>query len=92
MTLRVFALAEQHWTRLEGWATSRGLDLDRMGVGRFSRLVQWWAVQGAESEADLAKFEAQLWRPPVGVAAPRGPWSPAAENAALGGWKTALGK
>ena len=92
MTLRLLGLALDSWSRFEGWATARGLDTDDMDLGRFANLVQFWATEGAESEAALAKFEAALWRPPVGVVPDRGPWSPEAENKAFTSLKAALGK
>lgn len=92
MTLRLLGLAVEHWARFDGWATARGLDAAWLDLGRFCHLVGFWATEGAESEADLRKFEAQLWRPPAGVVADRGPWSPQEENRAFGALKAALGK
>ena len=66
---------------------------DRFGPGVSAMfLVGFWATEGAQSEADVKKFEAALWRPPVGVAPTRGPWSPGEENRAFASLKAALGK
>lgn len=36
-----------------------------------------------QTQEDNDKFEAMLWRPPVGVEVTQGPWSAEAEQAAL---------
>ena len=92
MTLRLLVLAGDNWPRFDGWATARGLDAGGMPLPRFCHLVGFWATEGAQSEADVRKFEAALWRPPVGVVPTRGPWSPQEENRAFAGLKAALGK
>ena len=65
MTLRLLVLAGDNWARFDGWATARGLDAAEMPLPRFCHLVGFWATEGAQSEADVKKFEAALWRPPV---------------------------
>ena len=92
MTLRLLVLAGDNWPRFDGWATARGLDAGGMPLPRFCHLVGFWATEGAQSEADVKKFEAALWRPPVGVVPTRGPWSPGEENRAFASLKAALGK
>ena len=92
MTLRLLVLAGDNWPRFDGWATARGLDAGGMPLPRFCHLVGFWATEGAQSEADVKKFEAALWRPPVGVVPTRGPWSPQEENRAFASLKAALGK
>lgn len=92
MTLRLLVLAGDNWPRFDGWATARGLDAAEMPLPRFCHLVGFWATEGAQSEADVKKFEAALWRPPAGVAPTRGPWSPGEENRAFASLKAALGK
>ena len=92
MTLRLLVLAGDNWPRFDGWATARGLDAGGMPLPRFCHLVGFWATEGAQSEADVRKFEAALWRPPVGVVPTRGPWSPGEENRAFASLKAALGK
>ena len=92
MTLRLLLLADQHWARFDGWAGARGVDAGDMPVSRFVHLVQYWATEGAESEADLRQFEARLWMPPPGVVVDRGPWSPDAENKSFAALKASLGK
>jgi len=92
VTLRLLLLADTHWTRFDGWAWARGVDVVELEVGRLAHLVQFWATEGAESEADLRKFEAQLWVPPAGVVPDRGPWSPEEENRAFAALKSSIGK
>jgi hypothetical protein len=92
VTIRLCRVALDHWRDLDGWAVAQRLkDLRKMPLDRFVNLVWYWATKDAPSEADLAKFEAQIWRPLPGMAATEGPWSPEAENAALASLKAGLG-
>lgn len=92
MTVRLARLAVENWAQMDGFAVSQNLpDLRTMPLDRFCSFVQWFATRNAESEADIAKFEAALWTPPKGQAG-QGPWAPEAENAAFAGLKAGLGQ
>ncbi|HEY1319096.1 MAG TPA: hypothetical protein VGF32_02565 [Streptosporangiaceae bacterium] len=88
-------LALYHWAEIDGYAASRNMpDLRDLPVERFCNFVWWYATRNAESRAEVDKLRAQLWRPPpaaVRSAPAVGPWSPAAETAAIGALKSALG-
>lgn len=53
----------------------------------------WWVLtRNAESQTDIDKVKAQLWRPPPGQEPTTGPWSPQAEMGAFNALKKGLGK
>lgn len=78
---------------MDGWAASQGLpELGKFTLPRFCNLVWYWYTKDGDQK-DVDKFEAQLYRPPVGVQAPAvGPWSAEAEMAAFRSMKAALGQ
>lgn len=83
MTQRLVYLAGQHWPVIDGMLASQGVDPLSLPWDRFLNTIYWWATRDATSQA-VAKFEAQLWRPPPNEApAPGSPWSPEAETAAF---------
>ena len=67
-------------------------DLGKLPLPRFLNFVHWWATRNIEDQAELDRFEQKLWMPPAGVEVSKGPWSAAAETAAFGAAKAALGK
>lgn len=93
MTARLSVLAFTHWSTLDGYAVGHGVpDLRTLSLARFTNFV-WWYFTRNGSEADIEKFRARLWRPPVGVAPDaRSPWSAENEQASFSALKTALGK
>jgi hypothetical protein len=93
VTLRLVNLALSHWNELDGYAVSRNMpELGELPLGRFFSFVWWWATRNG-SEADVAKFTAQVWRPPPNTAPAKGsPWDPERENAAFAALKAGLGK
>lgn len=89
---RLVALASENEWAIDGYAAGHGMgELWDMTTRRFCNFVRWWATRNAGSEAELAKFERQLWLPPPGEE-PKGPWAAEAENAGLSSLKTSLGK
>jgi hypothetical protein len=92
VTLRLVGLAKREWAMLDGLMASKDVDPLAMPPDRFFSLVYWWAVKDAADQAAVDKFDRQLWRPPKGVAAPKGsPWSPEAETAAFASLASAFG-
>ncbi len=61
-----------------------GPDLLDLPVGRLCDFTRWYMTRDCDEKA-IAKFEAELFRPPPGVPAEEaaGPWAPEAETAAL---------
>lgn len=85
MTQRLLATVKARWAHFDGWATAHlaGGDPLELPLDRLLNLLYYWLIRGA-SEEDVQKFDARLWRPPKGQAAPAGsPWSPEAETAAF---------
>lgn len=91
--LRLAGLANDHWWQIDGFAVSRNMPpLAEMAVDRFCSFVRWFFLREADS-TEVAKFEAQVWRPPKGVApAKSSPWSAEAETAAFQALKAGIGK
>ena len=54
-------------------------------------MIWFWLTKDAESEDDVHKLESKIYRPPAGVEATTGPWSPEAEMAALKAFGSSLG-
>lgn len=91
MTVRLAALAVEHWADLDGWAMSKNLpDLREMPLDRFANLVWYWATRKSTEPRDVERFRARLWIPPKGTEVTKGPWSPEAETKAFASLKAAL--
>ena len=91
MTARLALIVIENDWQIEGYAASRNMpELGQLSMHRFCAFVQWWAVRNAEKQADIDKFQSQLWRPPPGVVG-QGPWSSEAETAGLSSLKASLG-
>lgn len=89
---RLIGLVIEHEWAIDGYAAGHGVgSLWDMPTRRFCNFVRWFFTRNAEKEADVQKFERQLWMPPEGEE-PKGPWAPEAENAGLMSLKQALGK
>lgn len=92
MTARLIGLYVEHEWKIDGFAASQGMpELGELSLRRFCNFMRWFFTRNAEKEADVAKFERQLWLPPPGEE-PQGPWAPTAEMGGLLGLKKALGK
>lgn len=67
-------------------------DLRTLPLHRFTSYVYWSATRNATA-ADLDKFRARLWRPPLGVAVTdkRSPWAPENEQRGFASLKAGLG-
>lgn len=92
MTLRLVGLAKREWASFDGLMASKNVDPLLLSPDRFFSLVYWWGTRNAPDQAAVDKFDRQLWRPPKGVAAPKGsPWSPEAETAAFTSLASAFG-
>lgn len=84
MTVRLVASVKARWASFDGWGLSRGIDVQELNLDRFLNLVYYWLTKDAESEKDIRAFDAKLFQPPKGTAAPAGsPWSPEGETAAF---------
>lgn len=84
MTHRLLGLARDDWASLDGQMASLNVDPLLLPPDRFLNLIYWWATHHAEEQAQVDKFDRQLWMPPKGkAAAPGSPWSPEAETAAF---------
>lgn len=90
--MRLAGIAQDNWRSVDGFAASQNMpDLREMPLDRFCSFIYWWATRNAEKEADIRKFEAQLWRPPVGVVPDAGsPWSAEAETSAFAALKKGI--
>lgn len=73
-------MAQTNWAVIDGDASQDPLELP---LDRFLNLIYAWAVRDADA-SEVAKFDARLWMPPVGVVAESGPWSVEAETQAFG--------
>jgi len=85
VSVRLAALAREHWSTLDGFAVSQNMpDLRTLTQARFDNFVWWWATRNAD-EKQLTKFKADMWRPPKGteVTQKESPWHPENETAAL---------
>lgn len=88
MTAKLLGFATSNWPDLDGWATARGIELLDLPLARFEHLVWFYLIRNVESDHEqIEKVRIQLWRPPRGVVADRGPWSAEAETAAFGALK-----
>jgi hypothetical protein len=67
-------------------------DLRKLSLDRFCNFVWWVMTRNLETEADLAKLKAQVWKPPAGFEPTEGPWSAESEMAAFRNLKAALGQ
>jgi hypothetical protein len=90
VTQRLLDLADQHWVTLDGQTAMSGIDLLALPLDRFLNSVYHYATDGGDAAA-LRRFDTQLWMPPPGVEATRGPWSPEAETSTFQAVKAALG-
>lgn len=78
---------------LDGLAVSLGMaDLRTLPLSRFVNFVWWALTRNAQSDADIAKLKAKLWRPPPEAEVVEGPWSAEAEMAAFRNLKAAMGQ
>lgn len=53
---------------------------------RYLNLAYWWAIKDASEQADIDKFDRQLWLPPAGLnkeIPDESPWSASNETAAF---------
>lgn len=91
--MRLVRIATDHWKDIDGWAVGRNLPpVQDLSVDRFCNFVWWWATRNVTEQAEKDKFEARLWRPPVGVVPDRGPWSAEAESGAFSAFKAQIGR
>lgn len=84
----------EEWPRFDGWLASQGIDPLELPTDRLLNLIYHYLVRDGdrgskEGQAALRKFEAQLWRPPVGQVG-EGVWSAEAETAAFRSLKARL--
>lgn len=91
MTARLAATAAHHWHDLDGWAITHGVDLLALPPGRYYSVVWQWITRHVQEQTDYDRLDADLWRPPPGVAATEGPWSPEAETAGFAALRESLG-
>ena len=90
MTLRLAGFALQNWAELDGYAVSQNMPpLTDLPLDRFSNFIIWYCLRNAD-EKERAKFDQQLYRPPPGKTATKGPWTAEAETAAFAAAKAAL--
>lgn len=84
--------------RFDGWCAAHGIDPEEMEDPRYLNLAYWWAVRNASEQADLDKFDRQLWLPPAGLQKEipkESPWSAQNETAAFSAFSAqfeAMGK
>jgi hypothetical protein len=82
VTVRLCATALTEWAFIDGYAVSRGIDLIRLPLDRFTNFIWWISTRNAEPP-EVQKMRSKLWMPPKGEApAPQSPWS--AENETAG--------
>lgn len=92
MTHRLLNLAKRDWASFDGQAASQGFDPLELPADRMLNLIYWWFTHDAADQADVDRFDRQLWRPPAGTApAPGSPWSPEAETEAFQSLAAAFG-
>lgn len=78
---------------LDGYLAGHGAPpLFSLPVGRLCDFTRWYLTRDAQ-ESDVAKFEAELFRPPPGAPpeTAAGPWSPEAETASLASLVSSMG-
>lgn len=87
MTVRLLGIVRDHYPTIDGETTLKsGIDPIDLPLDRLCNLSWHFATRYLGDEVELKKFEAKLWRPPIGErVSPEqlGPWSPAAETAAF---------
>lgn len=90
MTVRLCATALTEWAFFDGYAVSRGIDLARLPLDRFTNFIWWMSTHNAE-QADVQKMRSRLWMPPKGEApAPESPWAADAETSAFKALKASV--
>lgn len=90
MTRRLLGMAHSDLLRFEGWTVAHGIDHEHLNLRRLTAVIYHWVTLNGDSEG-IEKFDAQLFRPPKGVEATVGPWSPEAEAAALADFASSMG-
>lgn len=87
----VYAL--QNWRDLDGLAASLNMpDLRDLTLDRFCNWLWWTLIRNAETQQQVEKIRATLWRPPPGEEPKTGPWTPEAEMASFNSLRRSLGK
>ena len=90
MTDRLLAIAIKNWASVDGYAVGHGIDLGKMPLHRVCNFVYWLFTRNGQ-DTDIAKFDAKLWRPPVGaIPDARSPWSAENETKAFQALKSQL--
>jgi len=90
VTVRLCATALTEWAFIDGYAVSRGIDLEKLRLDKFTNFVWWMSTRNAE-QADVQKMRSKLWMPPKGEApAPQSPWAADNETAAFKALKASV--
>jgi hypothetical protein len=71
----------------DGWCASQNVNPYELQLDRFCNLVYFWAVQHMDEE-HRARFDEDLFRPPLGTLVETGVWSP---EATLAGFEAVAG-
>jgi hypothetical protein len=80
---RLLAAALGNWYFFDGYAVAHGLgELGELELDRFVNLIRYLSTRNM-NEDQLRTYELKLFRPPRRNGPAVGPWSPAAETAAL---------